>query len=129
MRRAISCAYCAPRSTTRTGRRPSGLTRTLGPDRAPRRTVRRSVAHPHALRALVALALGPDRRRDDEFGLLELLDVRIARRRHRRRERTEQVERAVVLVGGTDEDLAKRRHLARPHARAAGKRRVERCHP
>src|SRR5947208_7468206 len=62
MRRAISCAYCAPKSRTRTGRGS--------------RTV--NSGDPHALRPLVHLALGLDGRGHDELGLLELLDVRVA---------------------------------------------------
>src|SRR5438477_7054099 len=66
------------------------------------------VAHPDALLRLVGLALGLDRRRDHELRLLELLDRLVPGRRHRGRERTEQVERAVVLVGRTGEDLLDR---------------------
>ena len=46
------------------------------------------------------------RRRDHDFGLLELLDRLVAGRGHRRAQRAEQIERAVVLVRGADEDLA-----------------------
>src|SRR5215210_3120709 len=114
-RRAMSCAYCAPRSTTRTGRGRSGVTP--------------SVPHAHALRALVALALGLDRRGDHELGLLELLHVGVARRGHRRREGPEQVERAVVLVGGTDEDLAQRCDLISLHTGPTRKRGMKGGHP
>src|SRR5687768_4728675 len=108
----MSCAYCAPRSTTRTGRGVAGSRSGVTP----------SVPHADALRALIALALGLDRRGDHELGLLELLHVGVARRGHRRRERAEQIERAVVLVGGTDEDLAQRRHLIGLHPGATRKR-------
>src|SRR4030095_1118219 len=67
--RAISCAYCAPRSTTRTGRR--------GTEATP------LVTHPDALGGLVRLALALDRRRHDELGLLELADRGVARGRPR----------------------------------------------
>src|SRR4029078_10576615 len=82
-RRAISCAYCAPRSTTRTGRgsEATGL-----------------VPHPDALLCLVGLPLGLDRRRDHELRLLELLDRLVAGGRHRGGEGPEQVERAAVRV-------------------------------
>src|SRR6187200_538019 len=118
--RAISCAYCAPRSTTRTGR--SGAGRSGG-----RGTT--LVAHPHALGGLVGLALRLDRWRDHQLRLLELADRRVASGRHRRRERSEQVERAVVLVRGPDEDLLQRRDLLRLDPRAAWERRMERGHP
>src|SRR5437763_15483586 len=64
-RRAISCAYCAPKSTTRTvSKSPRGAVTLVG----------RSVAHADALRALQALALGLQRRRHHHLRLLELLD-------------------------------------------------------
>lgn len=59
-RRAISCAYCAPKSTTRT---------------AP---VSNSVTHAHALRFLQDLAFGLERRSNHDFGLLEFLHGLIA---------------------------------------------------
>src|SRR5438552_9832581 len=77
-RRAISCAYWAPKSTTRTRSEESlKLSR-----------------HPDALSPLERLALGLQGRRDHDFGLLELLDRLVARGRHRRAQRAEQVERA-----------------------------------
>src|SRR3954465_8901941 len=60
-RLAISWAYCAPRSTTRT--------RSWSPT-----SIARSATHPDVLRALERLALGLERRRDHHLGLLELLD-------------------------------------------------------
>src|SRR5262245_1392175 len=120
IRRAISCAYCAPRSTTRTGRSDAGRS-------GPRATT--LVAHPDALGGLVGLALGLDRRGDHELGLLELADRRVAGRRHRRRERTEQVERAVVLVRRPDEDLLERRDLLGLDPGPPRERGVERRHP
>ncbi len=102
--------------------------RTAPPDRRPGRAAgarassRSSVAHPHALRRLVGLALGLDGRRDHQLRLLELLHVGVAGRRHARGERAEQVERAVVLVRGPDQDLLERRDLLRLDARAARKR-------
>src|SRR6185312_7229568 len=81
-RRAISCAYCAPRSTTRTG-----LEASSGPDlRA------NLVTHPHPLSRLVGLPLGLDRRRDHQLRLLELLDRRVPGRGHRGGQGSEQVE-------------------------------------
>src|SRR4030095_5386622 len=93
MRRAMSWAYCAPKSTTRTVscavvKVPTGLT-----------------PHPDALAALERLALGLQRRRHHDLGLLELLECLVAGGGHRRAQRTEQIERAVVLVRGADEDL------------------------
>src|SRR6266511_6010745 len=127
----MSCAYCAPKSSTSTGCGPrapvvsgssgdswfrsiGGLSlgirspilswrgaSLLSPPSPPSR-------HPHALGPLVRLALGLDRRRDDQLGLLELADVRVAGRGHRHVEPPEQVQRSVVLVGGADQDLLQR---------------------
>src|SRR5215211_2397039 len=113
--RAISCAYCAPRSTTRTGLR--------GTEATP------LVTHPDALGRLVRLALALDRRRHDELGLLELADRGVAGGRHRGGERPEQVEGPVVLVRGPPEDLLQGRELLGPDERAARQRRMERRHP
>src|SRR5581483_4302349 len=110
-RLAMGCAYCAPRSTTRTGRvseRFDGRSEVVS-------GLTRSMPHPDALLRLVGLALGLDPRRDDELGLLELLDRGVARRRHRGRERAEQLGRAVVLGRRYDQDLPERGHLLRPH--------------
>src|SRR6266700_1911563 len=97
-RRAISCAYCAPKSTTRTVSNGEASTRRLAP-------------HADALAALEALALGLQRGAHHDLGLLELLDGLVARGGHRRAQGAEQVERAVVLVGGADEDLVERAAL------------------
>src|SRR2546423_8135040 len=72
-RRAISCAYCAPKSTTRTVSN-SSLMRLvpLG-----------SVAHADALGPLEALPLGLQGGGDHDLGLLELLHGLVAARRHR----------------------------------------------
>src|SRR5689334_4398769 len=113
-RRAISCAYCAPKSTTRT-RSCSGVFTT--------RT--RLSAHADALRPLERLALGLERRCDHHFGLLEFLHRLVAGRGHRRAQTTEQVHRAVVLVRGPDEDLGERAALPRVDACAARERGVE----
>src|SRR2546426_8951340 len=67
-RRAISCAYCAPKSTTSTGW--ISLTSLL-------------VTHADALGPLHRLALGLQSRRDHHLGLLELLDRLVTGRRHR----------------------------------------------
>src|SRR5438034_6552981 len=115
-RRAISCAYCAPRSTTRTGRGSCSA-------------VIRSVPHPHVLSLLVRLSLGLDGGSHDELGLLELPDRRVSRGRHGGGERAEQVQRAVVLVGRTHEDLGERGDLLGLHPGATRKARMERGHP
>ena len=73
-----------------------------------RLTVAASPAHADALRTLQRLALGLQRRRDHHLGLLELLERLVAGGGHRRAQRAEEVERAVVLVRGTDEDLGQR---------------------
>src|SRR5207237_7387282 len=111
----ISCAYWAPKSTTRTR---SGASVTLD-----------SAGHADALGALQRLALGLQRGRDHDLGLLEFLHGLVAGRRHRRAQRAEEVERAVVLVRGPDEDLGERGLLAREHTRTAGQRGMERGHP
>src|SRR3954452_5180947 len=74
-RRAISCAYCAPKSTTRTGSKPSGLLVTMRrayrakPADAGRRA---GSAHVHA----TAVARGHRRRRDERLrtGAVVLVD-------------------------------------------------------
>src|SRR6266540_930563 len=115
-RRAMSCAYCAPRSMTRTGRGSCSA-------------VIRSMPHPHMLSLLVFLALGLDGWGDDQLGLLVLPDRGVPRGRHRRGERAEQVQRAVILVRRTHEDLGERGNLLGLDPGAARKGRVERSHP
>ena len=66
--------------------------------------------------------------RDHQLGAVELREVLVAAGRHRGAQRAHEVERAVVLVGGADEDLLERAVLDRLHARAARERRVERRH-
>src|SRR5688572_27421256 len=88
-RRAISCAYWAPKSTTRT-------VSVIWPA---------SMAHADALRLLQCLTFGLQRRRNHDFRLLEILDVDVPAGRQRRTQRTEEVHTTVVLVSGTDEDL------------------------
>src|SRR6185436_21116001 len=96
IRRAMSCAYCAPKSTTRT----VSCCVVMKPG-----TRLASPAHADALAALERLALGQQRRRHHDLGLLELLQRLVAGGGHRGTQRAEQVERAVVLVRGTDQDL------------------------
>src|SRR6266508_4133810 len=115
-RRAMSCAYCAPRSMTRTGRGSCSA-------------VIRSMPHPHVLSLLIRLALGLDGWGHDQLGLLELPDRGVPRGRHRRGEPAEQVQRAVVLVRRTHEDLGERGDLLGLDPRTARKRWVERSHP
>src|SRR5918992_4035188 len=114
-RRAISWAYCAPKSTTKTGRG-SSVTPIL---RSP---------HPQALASLKVLPLGPDGGRHDDLRLLELLDVRVAARGHGHLQCAEQVERPVVLVGRPDQDLLQRPDLLRANPRSPRKLRMERGH-
>src|SRR2546421_1772006 len=114
-RRAISCAYCAPKSTTRTVSNWGA-------------SMRRLATHADALAALKALALGLQGGGHHDLGLLELLDRVVAGGGHRRAQGAEQVEGAVVLVGGTDEDLVERAPLTGVHTRAAGQVGVERRH-
>src|SRR2546430_17674507 len=104
----MSWAYCAPKSTTRTGR--GSLTSSL--------------AHPHALGLLFPLALGLDGGRHHDPGLLELLQVGVARGGHRRPERAEQVQGPVVLVRRADQDLLEGPDAPRGHPRPPRKVRL-----
>src|SRR4051812_34138076 len=72
-RRAISCAYCAPKSTTRIVSKGSRSGAVTSP---------RSPAHADALRPLERLALGLERRSDHHLGLLEFLERLVPGRRH-----------------------------------------------
>src|SRR5260370_36415811 len=85
-RRAINCAYCAPKSTTRTVSKPVGSV-TARPGGL--------VTHADALRALQALAFGLQGRGDHDFGLLELLDRLVPARGHGSPQCAEEVEAAV----------------------------------
>src|SRR5215216_783238 len=100
----MSCAYCAPKSTTRTVSADVGalMRRGLG-----RRWcgAERSMPHAHALRLLEGLPLRLQRGSDHDLGLLEVLDVDVAAGGHRGAQTAEEVELAVVLVGGADQDL------------------------
>src|SRR5258706_3405023 len=71
-RRAMSCAYCAPKSTTRTVSNSWDGSCTITPSR--------SAAHPDALRTLERLALGLKGGGDHQLGLLEFLDALVATR-------------------------------------------------
>src|SRR5437899_976323 len=88
-RRAMSCAYCAPKSTTRTGLGSAPIRR-----RAPFRS-----AHADVLGLLLLLPLGLDGGRHDQLGLLELPARTVARGGHGCPQGTEQVQRAVVVMG------------------------------
>src|SRR5688572_24251951 len=105
-RRAISWEYCPPRSTTRTGRS-SGFGSGVGSGT----TSPNSLSHSYSLRLLERFTLGFDRRREHDLGLLELVDVLVAAGRHRRAERSHEVQRSVVLGRGPHEDLLEARHL------------------
>src|SRR2546423_12852648 len=65
------------------------------------------VGRPHAdaLVALQGLALGLQRGRDHDLGAVELGEVLVAAGRHRGAQAPEEVEGAVVLPRGADEDL------------------------
>src|SRR5918995_3227294 len=130
-RRAISCAYCAPKSTTSTVSNWDGSTATSrcvpGPTYCWSRYA--SAAHADALAALEALAFGLQRGGHHDLGLLKLLDRFVAGSGHRCAQGAEQVQRAVVLVGGADEDLVERAPLADVDARPARQVGMERRHP
>src|SRR5919198_5672867 len=65
-------------------------------------------AHAHRLLALELLALGLEGRSDHHLGALEVADVLVAAGRHGGPEGADEVECAVVLLGGTEEDLLQR---------------------
>ena len=110
-----------------------------GPERAPAALLRPAQASgsgttllipiPIFWASLERLALGLDRRREHDLGLLEVVDRLVAAGRHRRPERAHQVQRPVVLARGADDDLLERGVLVDLDARAARQRRVERRHP
>src|SRR5439155_15638209 len=101
-RAAVSTASVVPS-------RPMAVHVAVIPDRDCSTGVRHaSLGHPNALGLLVPLALGLDGGGDHDLGLLELPDVGVAGRGHGGAKGAEQVKRAVVLVGGTHQDLAQR---------------------
>src|SRR3954465_6468309 len=115
-RRAISCAYWAPKSITSTGRCGGGASASAAPDasawlRCCVNGCSRSTAHPDRLLALQLLALRLERRREHDLCLLEGLNRLVSGRRHGCPKRAHQVQRAVVLLGRADHDLLERRHL------------------
>src|SRR5918998_1597000 len=83
-RRAISWAYWAPKSTTRTVSK--ALTLVLDGGRPP------SAPHPDALQALEGLALGHQGGGDHDLRLLELLDRLVPARGHGGPQRAAEVE-------------------------------------
>src|SRR5207245_11275975 len=87
-----------------------------------------SVTHADALGPLQALAFGLQGGGDHDLGLLELLDRLVATGRHRGAQGAEEVEAAIVLVGGTDGDLLERARLRDLVARASRQRGMERGH-
>src|SRR5215217_3422855 len=126
-RRAISCEYWPPKSRTSTSScataRSSASSSTGCSAATGCRSIcdkrHRSAARRHAdrLLALELLALRLQRRRDHQLGPVELRDVLVAARRHRRLQRAHEVERAVVLARGTGDDLLQRAVLGRAHPR------------
>ena len=88
----------------------------------------RGGAHADPLLLLELLALRLERRRHHHLGLVERRDVLVATGGHRGAEAAHEVERAVVLVGRPEQDLLERAVLRGLHARAARERRVEGGH-
>src|SRR3954452_9368911 len=145
IRRAISWEYCPPKSRTRTSSRadsaiggaagglvavpamlPGRLVIRYGYSRRHRGAAVR--AHAHRLVALQLLALGLQGRGDHHLGALEVANVLVAAGGHRGAQRPDQVEGAVVLLGGSEQDLLQGAVLLGGHAGAAGQRGVEGCH-
>src|SRR6266850_2113608 len=112
MRRAMRWQYCPPALRTTIWFR--------GASPLPRA--------PQLLRLLEDLALGLDRRRDDELGLLQLADALRAYRAHAGPDGAHQVQRAVLGEGRPEQDLLQRARLPDPDARAARQVRVRRGH-
>src|ERR1041384_7869873 len=83
---------------------------------------------PQLLRLLEDLALGLDRRRDDELGLLQLADALRAHGAHAGPDGAHQVQRAVLGEGRPEQDLLQRARLPHPDARAARQVRVRGGH-
>src|SRR5215510_6748396 len=102
MRRAIRWQYWPPafRTTIWFTKSPRAPVAT-----APARPLPRA---PQLLCLLEDLALGLDRRRDDDLGLLQLADAEGAHRAHAGADRTHQVQRAVLGEGRTEQDLLER---------------------
>src|SRR5262245_48624179 len=113
-RRAMSCAYWAPKSRTSTGR--GSVTAASLP------------GHAHALRPLLRLSLGLDGGRHHDLGLLELPDVGVPGGGHGGPQGPEEVQLPVVLVGRAQEDLPQGPDAPGGHPRAPGQIRVERGH-
>ena len=93
-----------------------------------RRLGRRLGAHADRLVALELLALGLQRRGHHDLGAVEGRDVLVAAGGHRGAQAAHEVERAVVLVGGAEQDLLQRAVLGGLHARAARQLGVEGGH-
>src|SRR5207237_3552042 len=111
-RRAMSWAYWAPKSTTRTVSKSDMESGPLA----------------HSLLALQVLALTGDGRGDDDLRLLELLDRGVATGGHRELEGTEEVHRAVVDLGRAEQDLPEGPRGARGHPDPPRERGVEARH-
>jgi len=86
-------------------------------------------AHADRLVALELLALRLQRRGDHHLGAVEGRDVLVAAGRHRGPQAAHQVEGAVVLVGGAEQDLLERAVLGRLDAGAARQVGMEGRHP
>src|ERR687893_2323930 len=84
-------AYCPPKSRTRFRRCSRGVSR--------------SSPHSDALGRLFGLALGRERGREHDLGLLELFYVLVAGGRHAGPKGAHEVERPVVLARRSDEYL------------------------
>src|SRR5256885_8101385 len=110
-RRAMSWAYWAPKSTTRTVSN-SGISGPLA----------------HSLLALQVLALAGDGRGDDDLRLLELLDRGVATGGHRELEGPEEVHRAVVDLGRAEQDLPEGPPGPGGHPDTSRQGGVEACH-
>src|SRR5438876_2070101 len=153
-RRAISCVYCPPKSTT-------AILSVGGPSRGPPNSRAKGATPPsHSpgpgcssrpgesgalLGVLVAtlllprasellglledLAFGLDRGSDDQLRLLQFADVARAHRAHAGPDRAHEVQGAVLGEGRAEEDLFERPRDAHANAGAARQVHVRRGHP
>src|SRR5215217_1126042 len=157
IRRAMSCEYWPPKSRTSTSSRAvSGAWTSAASDETASDPVTPLAAvgvagtaapsviadgysrrhrgppvgsHADGLLALELLALRLECRRHHHLGPLEVPDVLVPACGHGGLEGSHEVERAVVLLGGTEEDLLETPVLNRGDPGAAGKQRVEGGHP
>ncbi len=88
--------------------------------RSPLFTLFSARAHPDALHGLEQFSFGPDRWRDDNFGLLEFGNAPSADVAHAGGDRADQILAAIVNFCRTEENLLQRAGGAHFYARPSG---------